>query len=338
MKIRVHYPLGANRLALRTEADWERDIAPVRIDAARSHCNFEIENGGSSIYLKPVLRDGDALRWAQGENSLAIGNGSRALDLYPHFDTDSSCHVCDLHHVPSSFEERGYEVRVFLPPGYDENALQSFPVLYLQDGQNLFFPAEAFGGAHWRIGETLGLLDRMSLIRQVVAVGIYPRDREREYTAPGYAAYGRFLVEELKPWVDARYRTLRGPEHTAVLGSSLGGVASLALALDHPDVFGHAGCMSSTFGWRDDLHARVTAGPRRPVRIYLDSGWPQDNYERTRSMAAALSERGWRAGRDLLYLAFPGARHDESSWALRVHVPFQFFFGGAPPTRRDRRA
>ena len=224
-------------------------------------------------------------------------------------------------------EDDGYDVRVFLPPGYDENALQRFPVLYMQDGQNLFFPDEAAGGKHWRVSETLALLDRMSLVRQVIVVGVIPRDRTREYTAPGYVEYGRFLSEDLKPWVDANYRTLSGPEDTLVMGSSLGGVASLHMAWAHPDRFGNAACLSSTFGYADDLAQRVRRGPRPDIRVYLDSGWPHDNFEATRGMRSELLRRGFEEGRDLHYLAFPRASHDEKSWALRAHVPFQLFFG-----------
>jgi predicted alpha/beta superfamily hydrolase len=154
-----------------------------------------------------------------------------------------------------------------------------------------------------------------------------------EYTAPGYEGYARFLCEELKPWVDASYRTLSGPGDSSVMGSSLGGVVSLHLAWSRPDVFGAAACLSSTFGWRDDLFDRVRSEPRRDIRIYLDSGWPGDNYEVTRAMRGALAGRGYREGSDLLYFAFPEARHDERHWAMRAHLPMQFFHG-RPAARR----
>jgi len=111
------------------------------------------------------------------------------------------------------------------------------------------------------------------------------------------------------------------------MGSSLGGVVSFYLAWQHPEVFGMAASLSSTFGWRDDLKDRVAEEPRRNVRFYLDSGWPQDNYEATRDMRALLVRKGYREGRDLFYLGFPEALHNEAHWAMRCHVPFQFFFG-----------
>jgi predicted alpha/beta superfamily hydrolase len=114
------------------------------------------------------------------------------------------------------------------------------------------------------------------------------------------------------------------------MGSSLGGVVSFFLAWQWPDVFGNAACMSSTFGWQDDLIERVRREPRasrESLRIYLDSGWPNDNYEPTLAMAVALLERGFRLRRDLLHFAFPLAGHDEGAWSARLHLPLQLFSG-----------
>jgi predicted alpha/beta superfamily hydrolase len=326
VRIEIRYPLRRGRLALRAGPDWERDIEPVHVDPGRFE--FAIETREPFLYYKPVVHDAEGVHWALGENSLALAAASAApAVVYPHFFEAPGCTECTVAERRSrETAEEGYRFRVFLPPGYHENTLQRYPVAYMQDGQNLFFPEESFGGAHWRVRETLEALDSMSLIRKAIVVGLYPRDRMRDYTRPGYEAYGRFLVRELKPWIDATYRTLPGPEETAVLGSSLGGVVSFYLAWEHPEVFGMAGCLSSTFGWQDDLMARVAAEPRRPVRFYLDSGWPEDNYEVTRAMRDRLAARGYRPGRDLFHLAYPRARHDERAWAGRLHVPFQWFF------------
>lgn len=336
LRVRVHYPLAAGELCLRADPDWERSLRPLRVDRARTRFEFELGLVGQSEpgadgaaafrHFKPVLEQDGRTLWSQGDNVLALRTGDDVTDVYPYFAPDASCHVCTAHNLPSSFDARGYDLRVFLPTGYDENTLQRFPVLYMQDGQNLFFPEHAPQGKHWRVAETLATLDAMCLIRQVIVVGIYPRDRMSEYTRPGYEAYTRFLAQELKPWVDAHYRTLVAPRFTAVMGSSLGGVVSLHAGWSRPDVFGQVGAMSATFGYQDDLLERVLGERKRALRVYLDSGWPRDNYETTRSMAAALRLRGWREGRDLCYLAFPDGRHEEQSWAARAHLPFQFFF------------
>lgn len=322
--IRVHYPLDGGAMLLRTDLDWRRNVEPVHEDRGRGRFEFRVGFDRPFAYFKPVIADGRGVRWAQGENLLALPGGAEPLDIWPHFFADPTCSACDVHEIG---HPRPHSVRVFYPPGYAENVLESYPTLYMQDGQNLFFPAESFGGAHWRVAETLGVLSSMSLIRKVIVVGVYPCDRMVDYTAPGYDVYGRWFVDELVPWVDSRYRTRPCAEDRAVLGSSLGGVVSFHLGWGRPDVFGAAGAMSATFGYADDLFERVATESKRPLRIYLDTGWPRDNYEVTRSLRRLLVSRGYAEGRDLLYLAFPEASHDERAWAMRAHVPFQYFFG-----------
>jgi predicted alpha/beta superfamily hydrolase len=227
---------------------------------------------------------------------------------------------------PSKVEEEKHDFIVYLPPMYDEQADRRFPVLYMQDGQNLFFPEEAFA-ADWQVDRTVGLLDSMNAIDEFVVVGVYSRDRMEEYTKPGYSAYGESLIGEVKPRIDQEFRTFPGPDRTGVIGSSLGGVVSFFLAWEWPQIFGGAACLSSTFGHKDDLLERVLSEEKRDARLYLDSGWPEDNYEVTVAMAMALVSRGFVYGRDLLHFAFPLAEHDERSWGLRLHLPLQLFQG-----------
>jgi predicted alpha/beta superfamily hydrolase len=224
---------------------------------------------------------------------------------------------------PSGAQHR---FRVFLPPSYYENTLKKYPVLYMHDGHNLFFKEEAFVGNTWRTDQVLRMLDKMNAIEEVIVVGIHPNNRMNEYAQPGYEDYGRFVVETLKPLIDAKYRTLVGPMNTAVMGSSLGGVVSFYLGWQWPDVFGKVACLSSTLTYRDDLLERVSAQPKRKIRIYLDSGGPGDNYEATRSMRDRLIWKGYRPGSELFYLAFPEGKHDENAWAARSPIPFQLPF------------
>jgi predicted alpha/beta superfamily hydrolase len=156
-----------------------------------------------------------------------------------------------------------------------------------------------------------------------------PEEREGEYTEPGYHAFGEQLAGALVPAVNARYRTLPGPQHTAIMGSSLGGVCALHVAWRHPDVVGMCACLSSTFGFRDDLLQRVWREPLPRVQVYLDAGLPNDNHVVTREMFDTLVARGMTPGQEVLFLGFPGALHHERAWAQRVHLPLQFFFGQA---------
>jgi predicted alpha/beta superfamily hydrolase len=322
--LRVHFPLTSGRLVVRAEPDWTTDIAPAAITGNGSTHEFQLPADRPFRYFKPVLIDGEE-RWAVGANKLWVAHRGAAIDVYPHFREDQHCSECELLQL-SDESRRRHQFRVFYPPGYHENSLRRYPVLYMQDGQNLFFQDEAFGKQHWRIAETLTQLDAMNAIEQVIVVGIYPNAREIDYTQPGYESYGRFITERLKPYIDAHYRTLPDANHTAVMGSSLGGVVSLYLAWQFPRVFGAAACLSSTFGWRDDLAQRIAREERPDIRVYLDSGWPNDNYEATRHMRSLLASRGFLEGENLHYFSFPEATHNEHHWAMRAHLPFQLFF------------
>lgn len=331
LALRVVYPLppGA-RLVLRSELDWDKDQEPATVDAANNTTVFRVEIDGPFLYFKPCLRTADGgFHWSVGSNYLALNAAPFARDLYPHFHGSSNGAITERRFAAHPDGSRR-PYRVYLPPGYWENTLKRYPVLYMHDGANLFFPQEAFLGQDWQVDATLDLLDSMNLIDRVMVVGVYAADRMNEYTKPGYETYGRFLVESLKPAIDADFRTLPGPQHTAVMGSSLGGVVSMFLGWHHSATFGKAACLSSTFGYRDDLFQRVSSEPKRALQIYLDSGWPGDNYEETLTMRDRLIKRGYVPGKNLLSFAFPNAEHNEAAWAVRSHIPFQFFFGKVP--------
>lgn len=325
--VRVFYP-DPRDLVLRTALDWGRDVEPARV--TDTHAVFELPERSPYVEYKPCLRRGEELVWCAGTNKLALLAADAPTDVYPHFFSGHSGRITGPLAVPSRHLGRSLALRVYLPPGYRENQLKRYPVLYVHDGENLFFPDEAFLGREWQVDETLEQLDAMNVIDEVIVVAVHAQDRVHDYTEPGVEAYGHALIDELKPWIDRELRTLADARRTGVLGSSLGGVASLYLAWTWPQVFGLGACLSSTFGFRDGLLARVrTEGRagREGLRLYLDSGWPHDNYEATLSMAAALIEAGFRLGLDLVHFAFPLARHDEPSWSARLHLPLQVFSG-----------
>src|SRR5205085_5260077 len=152
---------------------------------------------------------------------------------------------------PSIILRNRRDVLVYLPPGYRRFSTRRYPVLYLHDGQNVFDAATAFGGVEWGVDETAQQLIRKKLIEPliIVAVAKTGEDRIHEF-APTPAridppkrkrskgllrSYGRFLIEELKPFNDPRYRTKRGAEFTALGGSSLGGLATVVLGLWYPN-------------------------------------------------------------------------------------------------------
>src|SRR5437762_8082819 len=178
------------------------------------------------------------------------------------------------------------DIIVYLPPGYDTNKAKRYSVFYIHDGQNLFDGATSFiPGQEWRVDEVAQSLIAAGKIDPLIIVGIYNAGVERvnEYTAaldPKYKAggkadlYGRFLVEEVKPFIDKTYRTEQDAKHTGLGGSSLGGLISLYLGLKYPTVFTRIADVSPAVWWADNQIVRFTeVQSRRPtLRIWLDIG------------------------------------------------------------------
>lgn len=232
-------------------------------------------------------------------------------------------------------------VSVYLPPGYDAST-ERYPVIYAQDGQNLFDPARAFGGTAWDLARTCDRLIAAGEMAPVIIVAVDNSPaRMDEYTPVPDAEhgggraddYGRYLAEELKPLVDARLRTKAGPEDTALLGSSLGGLVSLHLALTRPDVFSRAAALSPSLWWAEGELMRRPLGRARP-RLWLDMGtregssplaWRQ-NVDDLRTMARRLEASGWKPGEDLTALVFDGAAHHEAAWRDRAAEVLKFLF------------
>ena len=332
--LRVSYPVGAGRLTLRTEHDWDKDIEPVAVSDDRNTWTFSLRADQPYLYFKPCLASDGAIHWAVGPNNLLLMSADDQRVCYPFFHSPAHGRFSRLVEFPSAILGRAHRLRVYVPPGYDENTLASYPVLYMQDGQNLFFPDEAFLGHDWEVNTTTETLRAMSAVQDFVIVGVYSGDRMREYTEPGYVAYARSLAEEVVPEAQRVLRVENHRRYRSVWGSSLGGVVSFYTVWQHPETFGSAVCMSSTFSHKDNLIERVLDEPVRDVGFYLDSGWPGDNYEVTVAMAMALVSRGWRYGHNLLHLCFPHAEHDESAWGMRLHLPMQFLNGAVARASR----
>lgn len=231
-------------------------------------------------------------------------------------------------------------LRVYLPPSYASAPHKRYPVLYMHDGQNLFDAGTAAYGMAWDIGLAMDRLIAAGEIEEAIVVGIdNSPDRLAEYTPccdPQHGggklpAYERFIVDTVKPYADRRWRTLPGREHTAIMGSSLGGIASVLIAQHRPDVFSMAGGVSSSFWW--NRNALIAAPPAHlPVRFYLDAGTRDDGLEGTELMHAAMLRQGYRDGEDLYFHRAEGGGHNEKSWAARVDLPLRWFFRVAPAT------
>lgn len=332
--LRVRYPADQGRMVLRTELDWDRDLEPTGVSDDGTTWTFSLEADQPFLYFKPCLVRNGRQNWAVGANSLLLLSEEDRRISYPFFFGSERGRHSPLLTLDSKILGREHKLRVYVPPGYDENTLTAYPIAFMQDGQNLFFPEEAFMGRDWQVNESSAVLRSMNAVEDMIMVGIYSGDRMTEYTEPGCELYGRSLVEEIVPLADEKLRTIKDRRFRSVWGSSLGGVVSFYCVWKHPEVFGAAICMSSTFSHRDKLMDRVLTEKGPDVGFYLDSGWPGDNYETTMSMAMALISRGWKYGHNLLHLCFPHAEHDEKAWGMRLHLPLQFMNGAVARTAR----
>jgi predicted alpha/beta superfamily hydrolase len=245
----------------------------------------------------------------------------------------------------SNFLPNDRDVLVYLPPGYEDDRDRHYPVLYLQDGQNLFDGATSFiPGQDWHVDETAEWLIGTGTITPVIIVGIYNTGAFRmdEYTPTrdgrmGHGGqadfYALMLVEELKPYIDRTYRTQSDGSQTALGGSSLGGLVSLYIGLKHPDIFGKVAAISPAVWWdkRSIVRDVRRLAAKPDLKIWLDIGTAEGNRpDRTvadvRKLRDALERKGWKRDVDLAYFEDQGAGHNENAWASRVGSMLQFLF------------
>ncbi|HVG25079.1 MAG TPA: alpha/beta hydrolase-fold protein [Thermoanaerobaculia bacterium] len=234
-------------------------------------------------------------------------------------------------------------VTVYLPAGYDEREERRYPVLYMQDGQNLFDPERAYvPGNDWRLQDAADHAIGERTAEPMLIVGIdhagpgrmdeYTPVRDKKHSGGGRAAeYAQFLIEELKPAMDARYRTRADAEHTGVGGSSLGGLVSLWLVLKHPDVFRRAAVMSPSVWWSERaILKEMDSFDGAPPRLWLDIGGREgtEALRDARELRDRIAAKRWK---DETFLYFEDRRgdHSERAWARRARQALEFLF---PPS------
>jgi len=267
-------------------------------------------------------------------------------------------------------------VTVWLPADYDPEG-PPYAVLYMHDGQNAFDRRTASYGKEWGADEAAAKLVADRRIRPVIVVGIWSTSKRlREYVPaqafdrlpPAYmervrGLYGgtplsdqylRFLVQELKPFIDRTFNVRRDRRSTAIMGSSMGALISLYAISQYPDTFGAAGMVSTHWpmllppeGQKlSDADLDAVAGAfeaylRRKLpapgrhRLYFDHG--TETLDRHYAVYQAridrlVAARGWIEGRDWISRNFPGAAHEEDSWRARVDVPLTFLLGAGGET------
>jgi predicted alpha/beta superfamily hydrolase len=243
----------------------------------------------------------------------------------------------------SRFVKESRDVIVYLPPDYNSRQDTHYPVLYLHDGQNLFDAATAFAGNEWGLDELAEELISSGQIEPLIIVGIYNTGAKRmtEYThvrdrrgRGGRAKqYAKLIVEDLKPFIDSEYRTLTDSAHTALGGSSLGGLVTLYLGLHHATVFGKLIVMSPSVWWANRAILREVRKLKGKLaqKIWLDIGTceganPQQCLQDARMLRDALIAKGWQLDEDFRFVEDEGAGHDEKAWGSRMAEALKFLF------------
>lgn len=245
-------------------------------------------------------------------------------------------------------------IDVYLPPSYTTETTRRYPVLYANDGQDM------------QAVDLIGALDSLQQSGRMAAtivVAIHATDRLQDYgtayvpNAQGLGAradrYGQFLLMELMPLIERRYRVERGPAHTAIMGWSLGGLSAFDLAWRHPDRFGRVGVFSGSFWWRTDdrdpaakqasriMHRRVRETPGHPsLRLWFETGLRDEHADRdsdgvidavqdTEELVLELERKGYRRGRDMAHVTVEGS-HDLSTWRRLLPEWLGWAFPAAP--------
>lgn len=247
--------------------------------------------------------------------------------------------------IPDEYEKR--RLYIYLPEGY-ERSKTVYPVVYMFDGQNLF-SRRTGSPEEWRIDENLDRLIKEGTVPPMVVVGISHGGSKRgeEYIPYDGAMYFRagsnfigkgrshfaWIVSNLMPYVESRYKVSRKREDRAIMGSSLGGLAAIYNGLHYHRVFSFAGAFSPFGPWNLQ---DVGSTSFNSVRFYIDYGTTESvikefNYtQHTRALIQAFQKNGWSYGTNLWLYECPNAIHSEKDWSMRVENAFILFKGIKP--------
>ena len=241
------------------------------------------------------------------------------------------------------------DILVYLPPSYSR-VDRHYPVIYMQDGQNLFDNVTSYAG-EWGVDETMEELGQEEGLEAIIVgipnTGIHRVDEyspfaDRRLGGGRGDDYVRFIVENLKPQIDQEFRTLPGRKYTGIMGSSMGGLISLYAYFEFPSTFGFAGVMSPSLWFAGEaIYDYVDSAVFYPGKIYLDAGTreygeSQNNgllhratasrryYASVRRMKAVLVRKGFRPLRDIMHVEEKWAGHSETSWRRRLPPALRF--------------
>lgn len=265
--------------------------------------------------------------------------------------TEYRSSILKIENFYSAYLNNQRDLFVYLPPGYRQDQSRRYPVLYMHDGQNIFHPA--FNGYSWNVHETIDRLVEANVMEEIIVVGIPNMGLERanEFThdlegvryqddkvgiRPLGQIYENFIVEEVKPYIDAVFRTKPDAEHTALMGSSRGGQVTYHIGLRRPDIFSKLGIISPYLYYTDPMTLEEfpqyhSFHSKQPIsRIWIDLGSCEGLLimeKHVREAAEKLVDLGYEADNELIYLYAPEAAHVEKDWAARLSSPLIHFYG-----------
>jgi predicted alpha/beta superfamily hydrolase len=251
-----------------------------------------------------------------------------------------------LESVPSPQLNNQRDVLVYLPPSYTETD-RRYPVIYMHDGQNLFDAATSYVG-EWCVDETLGALSAEGI--EAIVVGIPNMNLERAHELSPFVAprskglgdaYLSFIVDTVKPLIDAEFRTDLSRTATGLMGSSMGGLITLYGFYKHRQVFGFAGVVSpALFFGNADIYPYVENATPPSGKIYMDVGTDEGRVmtehlkenpdfsrrylESVRRMNDLLIAKGFQPDVNYRYVEDEGATHNETEWARRLPDALRF--------------
>jgi len=223
------------------------------------------------------------------------------------------------------------DIIVWLPPSYNVNHQKKYPTLYLHDGQNVFDPTTSYLGIDWQLDETVTKLIEAGKMDEIIMIGIYCTDDRRAEYSPMQKGkkYSQFLIETVKPFIDSKYRTKADASHTAVMGSSMGGLISFHLAWKYPDIFSMAGCLSPAFlvDNNEIIKRVINSQESKNSKIAILNGTVGLEAELQPAITEMIKVLKNKDYNDLIYKIFDGAEHNEAAWAKQVEIPLLYFFG-----------
>lgn len=241
------------------------------------------------------------------------------------------------------------DILVYLPPSYSYGD-RRYPVIYMQDGQNLFDNATSYAG-EWGVDETMEELGRGEGLEAIIVgipnAGIHRLDeyspfKDRRLGGGRGNDYLGFLIDIIKPQIDHEFRTMPRPKHTGIMGSSMGGLISLYAFFEYSTIFGFAGVMSPSLWFADEaIFDYIDSADYHPGKIYLDAGTREYGeshnsgrlhraaasrryYASVRRLKAMLVRKGYRPMRDIMHVEEKWAGHSETSWARRLPPAMRF--------------